>query len=131
MKHILIPVALVSTLALGVSGCGGDGNPVAPSTAISQPESVAATSDARAEILVAGLVRGLNWRARTFTVVGRADASGSTHLIRMSDRTTFTTGDRPVRPRTLENGASVEVHGVQGDSAILAVKIEIVRRRGR
>jgi len=127
MKKLLIPIAVFSTLALSAVGCGGEGNPAAPSTAVSQPDA-AATSDVRAEVVLTGLVRGLNWRARTFTLVGRADGSGS-HLIRMNDRTVFTTGDRPVRPRTLENGASVEVHGVDAGAEVLAAKIEILRRR--
>jgi hypothetical protein len=130
MSRLVIPVALFSILAIGAVGCGGEGNPAAPSSMVSQPDA-AATSDVRAEVVLTGLVRGLNWRTRTFTLVGRTDASGSTHLIRISDRTVFTTGDRPVRPRTLENGASVEVHGVAAGAEVLAAKIEILRRRGR
>jgi hypothetical protein len=131
MKSILIPIALISTLAIGAAGCGGEGNPVAPSAAISQADSAATTSDVRSESALTGLVRNLNWRARTFTLVGRADAQGASRLIHFSDRTVFMTGDRPVRPRTLENGASVEVYGSESGGEFLAAKIVVVRRRGR
>jgi len=131
MKSILIPIALISILAIGTAGCGGDGNPVAPSATISQPDSAAATSDVRSETALTGLVRNLNWRARTFTLVGRADARGASRLIHFSDRTVFMVGGRTVRPRTLENGASVEVQGAESGDEFLAAKITVVRRRGR
>jgi hypothetical protein len=132
MKRICIPAALLSILAMSAAGCGGDGNPVAPSAAISQSDSAAATSDVRSESALTGLVTNLNWRARTFTLVaGRTGALGASRLIHFSDRTEFMTGDRRVRPRTLENGAAVEVHGSESGGEFLAAKIVVLRRRGR
>lgn len=132
MKRILLPIALFSTLALGVAGCGeGGANPTAPSAEITQSSAVAATADVRAEIVLSGLVRNLNWRAHTFTLVGRTAATGAPKLIHLNDRTAIMVGDRRVRARTLENGAAVEVHGVERDGDVLAVKIVITRRGGR
>ena len=126
----------LAALCLGTTvACSTDPevNPVAPSAVASESIDVAgAAPDAQTPVTLTGVIRGLNSERRQFMlVVASDDPKATSRAIGVDERTEVWAGGQRIRRRSLDNGMTIEVKGLEQERFVLARKITIVRRDRR
>lgn len=121
MRHLVVAITIVISTLVSAS-CGDSTPPASPSPAVAATASAESTGGAAA-IGLSGVIRGLDLRNSSFSLLTR----GGTHQIRIDSRTQVWSGGAQVRAAALKEGQSVTIRGSDYGTHVVAVTISITR----
>lgn len=121
MRHIGMAVVITLAALLCVA-CGDTAPPASPSPAVTATASAESGAGATA-IGLTGLVRGLNLRNSSFSLVTRT----KTYEIRFDGQTQLWSGGAQVRATALKDGQTASIRGLDYGAHVQAVSISINR----